>query len=116
VFSFALPFRWRGWVHAIEMLFQSVDVRRPEATELSEPSVEFLKRSRLQAIEAALCVDSRFDEPGVAKDAQMLGDGWLRHAEIAFNLANGLAGGDQEAENGAAIGLGDDLEGGFHGF
>ena len=72
------------------MAFESIDVHRPEATELGEPGVEFLEWSGLQPIEAALCVDGRFDEAGVAKDAEVLGDGRLGHAELTLDLANGL--------------------------
>ena len=113
-FSWGLPFRWWGLVHAIEMAFESIDVRRPEATELSEPGVELLEWSRLQPIEPALSVYSRFDETGVSQDAKVLGDGRLGHPELTLDVADGLFGGEQEAENRAAIGLGDDLECGFH--
>lgn len=98
------------------MAFESVDVDRPEATELFEPGVELLERSGLQAIETALSIDGGFDEAGVAKDAEVLGDGRLGHAELTFDLADGLLGRGQKAEDGATAGLGDDLEGVFHGF
>jgi hypothetical protein len=113
-FSWGLPFRWQGLVHAIEMAFESVDVNGPEATELFEPGVELLKWSRFQPVEAALRVDCRFDEAGVAKDAEMLGDGRLGHVELALDLADGLLIESQEAEDRAAVGLGDDLECVFH--
>ncbi len=99
---------------AIEMAFESIDVYRPEATELLEPSIELLKWSGLEPVEAALCVDSGFDEAGVAKDAEVLGDGRLGHAELALDLPDRLLGGGQEGENRAAVGLGDDLECVFH--
>jgi hypothetical protein len=97
------------------MAFESIDVDRPEATELGEPGVELLKRSGLQAIEAALRVDSRFDEAGVAKDAEVLGDGRLGHMELPLDLADGLLVESEKAEDRTAVGLGDDLEGVFHG-
>src|SRR5579871_3950115 len=97
------------------MAFDIVDVHRPEATELFEPGVEFLEGSGLQSIEATLRVDSGFDEAGFAKDAQMLGDGRLRHAELTLDLSDGLLGRGEEAEDGAAVRLGDDLEGVVHG-
>src|SRR5579862_1379978 len=96
------------------MAFESVDVRGPEATELGKPGVELLERAGLQSIEATLCVDRGFDEAGVAKDAEMLGDGRLRHAELTLDLTDGLLGRGEEAENGAAVRLGDDLECVFH--
>jgi hypothetical protein len=103
-----------GLVHAIEMAFESIDVHRPEATELGEPGVELLEWSGLQPIEAPLCVDGRFDEAGVAKDTEVLGDGRLRHTELTLDLANRLLVESQEAEDRATVGLGDDLECVFH--
>ena len=97
------------------MAFEKIDVRRPETTELSEPSVELLEWSGLQSVETALGIHCRFDEAGVAQDAEVLGDGRLRHAELTLDLTVGLLGRGQEAEDRAAIGLGDDLEGIFHG-
>jgi hypothetical protein len=102
-------------VHAIEMAFKSVNVVRPEATELFEPGIEFLKRSGLEPVEATLRVDCGFDEAGVAKNAEMLGDCGLGHVELAFDLADGLLVERQEAKNRAAVGLGDDVESVFHG-
>ena len=114
-FPGGLPFRGQGLVHAIEMSFESIDVARPETAELLEPTIEFLKRSGLQAIQAALGVDGRFDEAGVAKYAEMLGDGRLGHAELALDLADRLLVESQEGEDRATVGLGDDVEGVFHG-
>ncbi len=71
----------RGAPDAIEMAFESIDVDRPEPTELFEPGIELLKWSGLEPVEAALRVDSGFDEAGVAKDAEVLGDGRLGHAD-----------------------------------
>ena len=109
-----LPFSGEGLIHAIEMAFESVDVSRPETAELGEPGIELLKRSGLEPVEAALCVNGRFDEAGVAKHAQMLGNGRLRHAEFALDLTDGLLGRGEQSEDRATVGLGDDLECVFH--
>ena len=109
-----LPFRGEGLIHAIEMAFESIDVSRPETAELVEPGIELLKRSGLEPVKAALRVDGGFDETGVAKDAKVLGDGRLRHAEFALDLADGLLVEGEKSEDRATVGLGDDLEGGFH--
>jgi len=97
------------------MAFESIDVHRPEATELFEPGVELLKWSRFQPVEAALRVDCRFDEAGVAKDAEVLGDGRLGHMELPLDLTDGMLVESEKAEDRTAVGLGDDLEGIFHG-
>src|SRR5215470_7573182 len=97
------------------MAFESIDVNRPETAELFEPSIEFLKGSGLEPVEATLSVDCGFDEACVAKHAEMFRDGRLGHAELALDLADRLLVESQEAENRATVGLGDDLEGVFHG-
>ena len=102
-------------MNAVEMAFESIEVGGPEPAELVEPSVHLLKGLGLQPVEAALGVHGGFHEAGVAEHAEVLGDGWLRHMEPALDLTHGLLGGDEEAQDGAAVGLGNDLEGGFHG-
>jgi hypothetical protein len=70
--------------------FESVHVSRPESAELSQPGIQLLKRFRFQAVQTALCVHCGPHEPGVAKHPQMLGDSWLRHMKLTFDLAYGL--------------------------
>jgi len=77
-------------MHAVEVAFESIDVSGPEAAELSEPLIDLLERLWFQPVEAALAVDCRFDETGVAQHAQVLGDGRLRHAKLALDLAHRL--------------------------
>jgi hypothetical protein len=102
-------------VHAIKVALESVYVLGPETAEGSEPGVHLLKGFGLEAIEATLGIHSGFDETGVAENAKVLGDGGLRHVKLALNLADGVLRGEQKAQDGAAIGLGDDFESGFHG-
>jgi len=54
-------------MQAIQVAFESIDVNGPEAAELCQPAIQFLKWSRLQPVEAALCVYRGFHEPGVAE-------------------------------------------------
>ena len=101
-------------MHAIEMAFESVDMDGPEAAELFQPGIELLKRSGLEPVEAALRVNGGFDKTGVAQNAKVLRHCGLGHAELMLDLADGLLVESQEAEDRAAVGLGDDLEGVFH--
>jgi hypothetical protein len=101
---------------AVEVALEGIDVSGPEAAERGQPGFDFVERFGFKTVEAALRGDGGFHETGVAQDAQVLGNGGLGHAELALDLSDGLLGGEQEAENGAAIGLGDDLEGRFHGY
>ena len=95
-----------GLGHAIEVVFELVEVRGPEAAEGLEPRVDFLEGLGAETVEAALRVDGGFDEAGVAQDAEVLGDLGLRHAALALDLAHRLLRGDEQAEYGAAVGLG----------
>jgi hypothetical protein len=97
-------------VDAVEVAFESVDVSGPEATKGSEPGVDLLKWFRFEPVETALCVDGGFDETGVAQDAQVLGDGRLRHPKLTLDVAHGVLRGDEEAQYGAAVRLGNDFE------
>jgi len=109
---------FRGWTDAgevaVEVVLKRIDVPGPEAAEGSQPGIDLLEGLGTEAVEAALRVDGGFDEAGLAEHAQVLGDGGLGHAKPALDFADGLMGGEQEAEDGAAVGFGDDLEGGFH--
>jgi len=83
-------------------------VFRPVTPEGDEPCVELHEGLESQAIQAALRFNSRFHEPSLAQDAQMLGDGWLRQAKIALDFANGALGREQQAQDGPSVGLCDD--------
>lgn len=101
---------------AVEVALQSIDALGPETAELREPFVNFLQRLGFDAVEAALCVDGGLNESSVAQHAQVLGDGRLRHAQLALDVADGLLGGDEQAEDGAAVGFRNDGECRFHSF
>src|SRR6185503_1166571 len=101
--------------HSLQVSLQRIQVPGPEAPEGSEPCVEFHERLRSQAVKAALRLDAGFHESRLPQHAQVLGHGWLRQTKLAFELSHGALGGEQEAENGPAVGLRDDLERRLHG-
>jgi hypothetical protein len=101
-------------MHAVEVSFESIDVSGPQAAERSEPGIQLPKRFWCKAVETALGIHGRLHETGVAQDPEVLGNGGLRHSELAFDLSDGLLRRDEEAQDGAAIGFGDDFEDGFH--
>ncbi len=100
--------------HAVKVPFQSVDVGGPEPAELLKPGIHLTKRFRFEPVDAALRVDGGLDETGVPQNAQMFGDGRLRHAQLALDLADRLLGRDEEAEDCASVRFGDDFEDRFH--
>ena len=98
------------FIHAVEVAFKSIHVSRPEAAKLSQPRIHLLKRFRLQPVETALCIHHRFHETGLAQHAQVLRHGRLRHAKLTLDLSHRLLGRGQQAQYGAAVRLGNDLE------
>jgi hypothetical protein len=59
-------------LHAVEVLFESIDVGRPEPTERSEPGIHLLKWFRFHSVETALCVHGGFYETGLSQHSQVL--------------------------------------------
>ena len=106
-----LVFRWCGLLlRAIEVAFEGVDVCKPKPAKLSQPGIDFLESLGFQAVEATLRVHGGFHEACVAQHAQVLGYRWLRHSQLTLDLSDRLLGGGQEAQDGAAIGLSNDIE------
>src|SRR4051794_40999966 len=101
-------------IHVIEVTLESVHVGGPEPAELGQPDIHLLKWFRFKAVQAALCVHGGLHETSVPQHTKVLRDGRLRHTKLTLDLANGLSGGAEKAEYGAAVRLGDDFENGFH--
>src|SRR5882672_10176686 len=101
-------------MHAVEVAFESIYMRGPEPTELSQPGIHLLERFRFQPVETALCVHRGFHETGLTQHSQVLGHGRLRHTKLALDLSHRLLGRDQEAQYRAAVRLRDDFEHRFH--
>ena len=100
--------------HAVEVTLKGVDAGGPETAEGVEPGVDFLEGLGAETVQSALSVDGGFDEARFTKDAQMLGDGGLGHLQLPLEVAHGLLGSGEEAEDGAPMGLGDDFEDRVH--
>ena len=96
------------------MAFESIYVRGPEPAELGKPLVHLLKWFRFQPVKAALRIDPRFHETGVAQHAQVLGHHRLRHTKLTLDLSHRLLGRNQKAQYRAAVRFRDDFEYGFH--
>jgi hypothetical protein len=79
-----------------------------------QPLVDLAQRLDTDAVQPALGIDARFDQTGLAQDAQMLGDGRLADIQVLDELGDGTLAGAQEIENAPSIGFGEDLEGGHY--
>jgi hypothetical protein len=70
------------------VVFEAIEVRRPELAVGREPVVELRERFRPDPIQAALCVCAHIDESGLSEDAEMLGHGGLADPEAVDELAD----------------------------
>ena len=100
--------------HSVEVAFERIHVLGPESAERGEPIIQFPQRLWAQAIETALRIDRGLDEARLAQHAEVLGNGWLRHAQLALDVSHGLLRREEQAEDGATVGLRNDFEYRFH--
>ena len=63
-------------------------MRRPELAVGRQPVVELCERLRPDAIQAALCLHARLDEPGVLEHTEVFGHGRLADSEAMDELAD----------------------------
>src|SRR3569623_918464 len=101
-------------VHPVQVPLPRIQVLRPEAPEGRPPGVQLHQGLGPQLVNAPLGLDPRLDEPGVPQHPQVLRDGRLSQPQLALDLADRPFGREQEAEDGAAVGLRDDGERRFH--
>jgi len=101
-------------MNAVEVAFERVDVSVPEATERSEPGVDFRERFRSDSIDASLSIDSCLHEAGIAQHPEVFGDRGLWHVKFLLDLADGSLRRSEEAQDGATVWFRDDAEGRFH--
>jgi hypothetical protein len=92
------------------VVFESIEVRRPELAVRSKPVVELGERFRPDAIEAALRVRAHLDESRLFEHAEMLGDGRLADAETVDELADRPFAVTEQIEDRQTARLGQDLE------
>jgi hypothetical protein len=94
----------------IQVIFEAIEVRRPELAVGLEPVVELCERFRPDAIQTALRVCAHVDEPRLFEDAEMLGHGRLADAEAVDELADRPFAVAQQIEDRQPARLGEDLE------
>src|SRR6202042_230361 len=94
--------------------FEGVDVIGPEPAEGLQPFIDLLKWLTPQPVETLLRVDGRFHETRVTQHPQVLGNGRLRDTQVTLDLADRLLRSGQQAQDRAAVWLGNDFEYRFH--
>jgi hypothetical protein len=85
--------------HGIEMSFELVEPRFPQAPVRLDPLVDGAERFGADPIDAALGVGADVDEAGLSEDAQMLGDGGLADRELVDEVAHGPFRDPQQVED-----------------
>ena len=93
------------------MAFQVVEARGPPFAVGPQPCVELAQRIGAHAVDAPLGVDTRFHESRIAQHPQMLRHRGLAHRQRVDQIADRPFLGQQEVEDAAAVGLGQDFEG-----
>jgi DNA-binding transcriptional ArsR family regulator len=92
------------------MALQIIKVPVPRAPVGLEPLIHGTQGLRSYAVEPPLGVAAYGDEPGLAQNAQVLGDGRLTEGQLADELADRPFGAAQEIQDPPAIGLCEYLE------
>jgi hypothetical protein len=73
----------------VEVIFEAIQVSRPELAVGGEPLVELGERLRSDAVQAALRIRAGRDEPGVLEDAEVLRHRWLAQTQLLDELPDG---------------------------
>jgi hypothetical protein len=92
------------------VVFEAIEVGRPELAVRREPVVELRERFRPDAIQAALCVRAHLDEARLLEHSKMLGDGRLADPEAVDELADRPFAAAEQIEDRQTARLGQDLE------
>jgi len=90
------------------MTLERIDVRRPEAPELSEPGINLHEGLRSDPVQTPLRIDSRLDESCLPQDPQVLGNRRLGQSKLLLDITHGVLGGCEQPQDRAAARLGND--------
>ena len=101
-------------MHPIEVALKRIKMPGPVLPERREPGVNLEEGLGLETVHSALGVHRGFHEARILENAQVLGDGWLRKAKPLLELADRLLRGEEEGQDGPAVGLREDCEGRLH--
>ena len=94
----------------VEVAFERIEALRPERADGAiQSSISRICSARTR-VEPSLRLDARLDEPGLAQDAQVLGDGGLAQRQSADELADGPLAFTQQIEDSPPVRLGQDFE------
>jgi len=82
-----------------EVVFEAIQVSRPEVAVQGEPLVELGERLRSDAVQAALRIRAGLNEPGVLEYAEVLRHRWLAEAELLDEVSDGPLAVAEEVED-----------------
>jgi hypothetical protein len=81
------------------VVFEAIQVSRPQLAVGGEPLVELGERLRSDAVQAALRIRASLDEPGVLENAKVLRHRRLADAELLDELPDGPLAVAEEVED-----------------
>jgi hypothetical protein len=96
----------------IEMIFQSIQTRRPQPAVFRQPIIEFGQRLGPDAIEAALGVRASLNHSRLFEHPQVLRHGRLAQVEIIHELSYRSLPLSKEVKDGPSAGRAQDVKGG----
>src|SRR5215468_12554720 len=100
-------FRWCGWVHAVEVAFESIQVRGPKPTVLLDPGSGVFEWPGIQAAGTPLRLAAAQDQSGALKHLQMLRDRGHGHLEWFSEFGHRGLAQSQPGQDGASSGVGE---------
>src|SRR5438309_10408774 len=92
------------------MTFKVIESVAPGSSVRLQPGIDGFQQLGADAVEPTLRVGADVDQPSLAQDAQMLGDGRLAEVQLANQVANGPLAEAQEVQDAPSLWVGDDLE------
>jgi hypothetical protein len=96
------------------VVVEAVERGRPAAPVRLEPLVDLAERTGVDSVQALLSIRSGDDHASFSEDPEVLGDAWLAEPQMGDELADGRLSVAKDAQDLAAMGLGEDGEGDWH--
>jgi hypothetical protein len=92
------------------VIVETIERCGPEAPVRLQPGIELAERPWDEPVEALLPIDSGNDHAGLSEDAEVLRDARLAQAEVGDEVPDGCLSVAEDAQDLAAVRLGEDGE------
>jgi hypothetical protein len=92
------------------VVFETIEMSRPELAIGGKPVVELRERLRSDAVQATLRIGAGLHEPRILEDAEVLRDSRLTQAEVVDEVADGPLAVAEQIEDCEPLWLGQNLK------